>query len=224
MWVGTVSGLNRMTAGEKRFERVGGITGTVRVLRQTTDGVLWIGTIGQGVFQYRGGSLTQITAPQSLPSNTVLNFFEDDERNFWIGTQSGMLRLTEAQVSIIPLPKANDSDFGTIYLDRDGSFWIGSTLLFRMKDGAVTPMRLPGTGGDHVRNVYRDRCGALWVGTDGNGVYRIAEGETTHLTTRQGMSNNFIRAMTQDRDGSMWVAADERTESYSLGKTGGRAS
>ena len=209
MWVGTVSGLNRMAAGEKGFERVGGITGTVRVLRQTTDGVLWIGTIGQGVFEYRGGSLTQITAPQSLPSNTVLNFFEDDERNFWIGTQSGMLRLTEAQVSIIPLPKANDSDFGTVYLDRDGSFWIGSTLLFRMKDGAVTPMRLPGTGGDHVRNVYRDRSGALWVGTDGNGVYRIAEGETTHLTTRQGMSNNFVRAMTQDRDGSMWVAADE---------------
>ncbi|MGD0348516.1 MAG: two-component regulator propeller domain-containing protein [Terracidiphilus sp.] len=209
MWVGTVSGLNRMPQGQKSFERVGGIAGTVRVLRQTTDGVLWIGTIGQGVYEYRGGSLTQTTAPQSLPSNTVLNFFEDDERNFWIGTQSGMLRLTQAQVSIISLPKANDSDFGTIYLDRDGSFWIGSTLLFRMKDGAVTPMRLPGTGGDHVRNVYRDQGGALWVGTDGDGVYRIAEGEATHLTTRAGMSNNFVRAMTQDRDGSMWVAADE---------------
>jgi ligand-binding sensor domain-containing protein/signal transduction histidine kinase len=209
MWVGTVSGLNRMAQGQKNFERVGGITGTVRVLRQTTDGVLWVGTIGQGVFEYRGGSLTQITAPQSLPSNTVLNFFEDDEQNFWIGTQSGMLRLTEAQVSIIPLPKANDSDFGTIYLDRDGSSWIGSTLLFRMKDGTVTPTRLPGTDGDHVRNVYRDRSGALWVGTDGDGVYRIAKGETTHLTTREGMSNNFVRAMTEDRDGSMWVAADE---------------
>ena len=209
MWVGTVSGLNRMAAGQKGFQRVGGIRGTVRVLRQTADGVLWIGTIGQGVYEYRAGSLTQITAPQSLPSNTVLNFFEDDERNFWIGTQSGMLRLTEAEVSIIPLPKANDSDFGTIYLDRDGSFWIGSTLLFRMKDGAVAPMRLTGTGGDHVRNVYRDRSGAMWVGTDGDGVYRIAEAKTTHLTTREGMSNNFVRAMTQDRDGSMWVAADE---------------
>jgi ligand-binding sensor domain-containing protein/signal transduction histidine kinase len=209
IWVGTVSGLNRMAAGEKSFERVGGITGTVRVLRQTADGVLWIGTIGQGLYEFRGGRLTQITAPLSLPSNTVLNFFEDDERNFWIGTQSGMLRLTTAEVSIIPLPKANDSDFGTVYLDRDGSLWIGSTLLFRMKDGAVTPMHLPGTGGDHVRNVDRDRSGALWVGTDGDGVYRIAEGGTTHLTTREGMSNNFVRAMTQDRDGSMWVAADE---------------
>ena len=48
MWVGTVSGLNRMAPGQKSFERVAGITGTVRVLRQTADGVLWIGTIGQG--------------------------------------------------------------------------------------------------------------------------------------------------------------------------------
>ena len=78
-----------------------------------------------------------------------------------------------------------------------------------MKDGDVTPQELPGMGEVHVRNVYRDRSGALWVGTDGDGVYRIAEGHTTHLTTRDGMSNNFVRAMTQDRDGSMWVTADE---------------
>ncbi|MGO8759171.1 MAG: two-component regulator propeller domain-containing protein [Terracidiphilus sp.] len=209
MWVGTVSGLNRMSPGASAFDPVPGIAGTVRVLRQTADGVLWIGTIGKGAYQDRAGKLTQITAPASLPSNTVLNLFEDGEKNFWIGTQAGMLRLTQAQVSIIPLPQANDSDFGTIYQDRDGSFWIGSTLLFRMKDGAVTPRTLPGIARVHVRNVLRDRSGALWVGTDGDGVYRFADGQTTHLTTREGLSNNFVRAMAQDRDGSMWVTADE---------------
>jgi ligand-binding sensor domain-containing protein/signal transduction histidine kinase len=209
IWVGTVSGLNRMLPGQNSFERVNGVRGTVRVLRQTPDDVLWIGTIGQGAFQYSAGSLTQITAPAMLPSNTVLNFFEDGERNFWIGTQTGMLRLTRAQVSIVPLPQAKDSDFGTIYEDRDGSFWIGSTLLFQMKNGSITPQVLPGMRGIHVRNLYRDRSGALWVGTDGAGVFRIREGRTTRWTSRDGLSNNFVRAMTQDRDGSMWVATDE---------------
>jgi ligand-binding sensor domain-containing protein/signal transduction histidine kinase len=210
IWVGTVSGLNRMAPGSKEFVRVEGIAATVRVLRQTAGGALWIGTIGQGANEFAGGKLTRITAPASLPSNTVLNFFEDGEGNFWIGTQSGMLRLTQEPASILPLPKANDSDFGTIYRDRDGGFWIGSTLLFRMKDGALTPQILLGIGSQvHVRNVFRDRGGALWVGTDGDGVYRIAGGETTHLGTREGLSNNFVRAMAQDRDGSMWIAADE---------------
>ncbi len=209
IWVGTVSGLNRMAPGGRDFDRLPGIAGTVRVLRQTPEGTLWIGTIGQGAYKYSAGHLTQIAAPASLPSNTVLNFFEDSEKNFWIGTQSGMLRLTQAQVSVVPLPKANDSDFGTVYQDRDGSFWIGSTLLFRMKDGVLTPQVLPGIKSVHVRNVYRDRSGALWVGTDGDGVYRIADDRTMHLTAHDGLSNNFVRAMTQDRDGSMWIAADE---------------
>jgi ligand-binding sensor domain-containing protein/signal transduction histidine kinase len=211
LWVGTVSGLNRRLPGRDTFERVSGITGTVRVLRQASDGALWIGTIGQGVFRYRDGRLAQITPPALLPSNTVLNFYEDSEKNFWIGTQAGMLRLTRTPVSVIPLPQANDSDFGTIYQDRDGSLWIGSTRLFRMRSEVATPEALPGLAGVHVRNVYRDRSGALWVGTDGDGVFRIAASPSlvTRFTTREGLSNNFVRAMAQDRDGSMWIAADE---------------
>ena len=209
LWVGTVSGLNRMPPGQSKFKRVPGINGTVRVLRQTPDGVLWIGTIGQGAFQYTAGNLVQITAPASLPSNTVLNFFQDSEQNLWIGTETGMLRLTRAQVVVVPLPKANDADFGTIYMDRNGSLWIGSTLLFQMKEGIAVPQNLPGVNGIHVRNVYRDRSGSLWVGTDGDGIFHITAARTPHLTTRDGLSNNFVRAMVQDRDGSMWVAADE---------------
>ncbi|MGA8940157.1 MAG: two-component regulator propeller domain-containing protein [Acidobacteriaceae bacterium] len=205
LWVGTVAGLNRMRPNEDHFSSVKGIASTVRVLRQTPDGILWIGTIGQGAFQYSADKFTHMTAPAQLPSNTVLNFFEDSEGNFWIGTQTGMLRLTRSPVSILPLPEESDSDFGTIYQDRDGTFWIGSTLLFHLKNGVMTPEDLPGMHGLHVRNVFRDRAGALWVGTDGDGLFRIADGHTTAFTT---LSNDYIRAIAQARDNSMWIATD----------------
>ena len=208
IWVGTVFGLNRMLPGKDQFEPVEGIRGTVRVLRQTPDNNLWIGTIGKGIYQFNAGKLSQLTAPTALPSNTVLNFFEDRENNFWIGTQAGMLRLSRSPVSVVSLPQANDSDFGTIYQDHDGSFWIGSTLLFQMRNGIAMPQNLPGLSGIHVRNVVRDRAGALWVGTDGDGVFRIADGHTTRFANRDGLVNNFIRSLTQDRDGSMWVTTD----------------
>jgi ligand-binding sensor domain-containing protein/two-component sensor histidine kinase len=208
VWVGTVTGLNRMLPGESGFKHSDGIRSTVRVLRETSDGVLWIGTIGQGVFTLKGGKLTQITAPESLPSNTVLNLFEDGEKNLWIGTQTGMLRLTRLNIDVIPLPHANDSDFETIYRDRDGSFWIGSTLLFHMRSGVLKQEVLPGMAHTHVRNVFRDQSGALWVGTDGEGVFRIADGRTTRWGYKDGLSNPFIRSMTQDRDRSMWIATD----------------
>jgi len=209
VWVGTVSGLNRLRPGSPRFERVDGIKGTVRVLRQTSDGVLWIGMIGQGIRFRAGDKFTAMTAPDSLPSNTVLNIFEDDEQNLWIGTQAGVLRLTKTPVRIVPLPHSEDSDFGTIYQDRDGTLWVVSTDVFRLRNGVAEPYAFPGLGHIPVRNVYRDRGGALWVGTDGEGVVRIDGERIMRLTMKEGLVNNFVRAMLQSRDGSMWIATDE---------------
>jgi ligand-binding sensor domain-containing protein/signal transduction histidine kinase len=204
MWVGTVAGLESMPTRQDRFQPVKGIASTVRTLWQTGDGVLWAGTIGQGVFQLHHGALTHILAPPNLPSNTVLRFFEDSEHNFWIGTQAGMLRLTRSPVSIVAFPMQSDSDFGTIYQGRDGSFWVASAQLFQLKDGVFFPEKLPGVSGIHVRNVFQDRSGALWVGTDGNGLFRIADGRAEHFSTL----NTFIRAIAQAHDGSMWVGTD----------------
>jgi ligand-binding sensor domain-containing protein/signal transduction histidine kinase len=204
MWVGTVAGLQSMAPGQDRFRPEKSIASTVRTLRQTSDGVLWIGTIGQGVFELRDGRMMHVVAPGDLPSNAVLSFFEDGEHNLWIGTQAGMLRLTRSPASIVAFPTPSDSDFGTIYQDRDGSFWVASAQLFQLKSGAFVPEKLPIANAVHVRNVFRDRSGALWAGTDGSGLFRIAGKQVDHFATL----NTYIRAIAQARDGSMWVGTD----------------
>lgn len=209
IWVGTVDGLHRLRPGATAFERVPGIQGTVRVLRQTSDRMLWIGMIGGGIRSIKGYDSVTMTAADTLPSNTVLNIFEDDERNIWIGTQAGMVRLTRTPVRIELLPKTVDSDFGTIYADHDGTIWVISSNVFRMRDGVIRPYKFAGLGDVSVRNVLRDRSGALWIGTDGDGIIRMSGNKTLWMTTKDGLTNNFIRAMLQSRDGSMWIATDE---------------
>ncbi len=81
IWVGTVSGLYKLPSGGKTFSRIPGINVTVRALRQTQDGSLWVGTIGRGVLVENAGKYVHILAPSVLPSNTILNFYEDDEKN-----------------------------------------------------------------------------------------------------------------------------------------------
>jgi ligand-binding sensor domain-containing protein/signal transduction histidine kinase len=216
VWVGTVSGLHRLRRGAQSFERVPGFAGTVRVLRQTSDGSLWIGMIGEGLRTLHGRDSLTMTAADTLPSNTVLNIFEDDERNIWIGTQAGMVRLTRTPVRIVPLPQNVDSDFGTIYADSDGSIWVVSTDVFRMSGGIIRPYRFAALGNVSVRNVFRDRAGALWIGTDGDGIVRMDGGKLLWLTTRNGLVNNFIRAILQSRDGSMWIATDEGVSHWSV--------
>jgi ligand-binding sensor domain-containing protein/signal transduction histidine kinase len=209
IWVGTVSGLDRLRPGTGVFERMSGVQGTVRVLRQTSDGLLWVGMIGGGFRSIKGYDSVTMTAADTLPSNTVLSVFEDDERNIWIGTQAGMVRLTRTPVRIALLPQTVDSDFGTIYADHDGTIWVVSSEVFRMRNGAIEPYRFPGLGDVSVRNLFRDRTGALWVGTDGDGIIRMNGKKMLWLTTKDGLTNNFIRAILQSRDGSMWIATDE---------------
>ena len=209
IWVGTVLGLHRMLPGTAAFHRISGIHATVRVLRQSSDGALWIGMIGDGLRLLRGSQSAVMTASDTLPSNTVLNLFEDDERNIWIGTQAGMARLTRTPVRIVPLPQSVDSDFGTISPDADGALWIVSNNVFRMQDGVIHPVHFPGLGQLQVRNLMRSRSGALWIGTDGDGIVRLDQGRTLWYTTRDGLVNNFIRAMLESRDGTLWIGTDE---------------
>jgi ligand-binding sensor domain-containing protein/signal transduction histidine kinase len=221
IWVGTVSGLHRKVFAQgatARFEKLREVDGTVRFLRQTSEGALWIGTIGHGLYIDRDGTFSKMTAPEQLPSNTVLNLFEDVERNIWVGTQAGMLRLSNTPVRTVALPDASDSDAETVYEDRDGDVWVAAADLFRYRDGRAAPYRFPGISGVRIRNVFRDREGALWVGTEGRGVYRQVGERLFHYTTKEGLVNNFIRAFLESREGSVWIATDEGVSRWRDGK------
>jgi ligand-binding sensor domain-containing protein/signal transduction histidine kinase len=209
IWVGTVSGLQRLALNDHSFKSVPGVRGTVRVLRKTSDGTLWIGTIGRGLFTYRPGHFSRIAVPDPLPSNTVLNLYEDIERNIWIGTQGGMVRLIKTPVSTVALPNGSDSDAETIYQDTNGDLWVAAVNLFRVHKGKASAYVFPGITGVRVRNVFRDREGALWIGTEGKGAFRLIGGRLTRYSTQEGLVNNFVRAFLQGRDGSVWIATDE---------------
>ncbi len=204
LWVGTVSGLQRRRANGA-FERVPEIRSTVRTLREDRDGTLWIGTIGEGTFRYRNGKFTRLTAEVALPSNTVLASFEDSEKNTWLGTQAGLVRLSRTAVSTFSLPDAADADFGTIYEDRDGSLWLAGTHLYRFIGSQVVAHQFPPPlSGVRVRNVFRDSSGALWIGTEGQGAFRWTTGAPQRIANTQA----YIRAFAEDRDGSIWIGTD----------------
>jgi ligand-binding sensor domain-containing protein/signal transduction histidine kinase len=209
MWVGTIGGLYSMGPGSDSFRRVKGTSGTVRFLQETSDGTLWIGTIGHGIYKYRKHEFSQMTAPGSLPSNTALNLFEDVEKNIWVGTQAGMLRLSKTPIQTVTLPDAGDYDAETVYEDHNDDLWIAAANLFRFHNGTATRVNFPGITGVRVRNVFRDKDDALWIGTEGRGVFRQNGTQLFHYMVKDGLVNNFVRAFLQGGDGSIWIATDE---------------
>jgi len=209
LWVGTVSGLYRMASGATAFTQVPDVHGTARALKATSDGRLWVSIVGQGTIAFLPDARGNLLDKTTIPFDTALSIFEDVEKNIWLGTEAGLLRLTPTPLTTLSLPHAHESDFGTTYQDRSGTLWFGSTQLYKMKNGELTRVKVPGLSGIRVRNVLQMTDGSYWFGTDGAGLYRMSGSAVQHYTTREGLVNNFIRAMIQDRDGSLWIGTDE---------------
>jgi ligand-binding sensor domain-containing protein/signal transduction histidine kinase len=208
IWAGTVEGLYRLSPGMKNFTRVAGISGTVRSLREDQSGVLWIGSIGGGMRLVRDGKVTQLTGPITHIDRTVFSTFGDSAQNVWIGTKTGMTRLSRSSVRVVEFPGDLDSDFGTVSRDQDGSLWAASSQLLHVQGKSVKPWHFAGMKGIRIRNVLRDRDGSLWIGTNGYGLYRVTPSAIGHLDVDHGMVNNYIRTLTQARDGSLWIGTD----------------
>ncbi len=64
----------------------------VRCIHETRDKELWIGTQGGGLFLFndKTGQFTQYTTKDGLPSNVLLRFLEDGNRDLWISTFNGL--------------------------------------------------------------------------------------------------------------------------------------
>jgi ligand-binding sensor domain-containing protein/signal transduction histidine kinase len=217
LWIGTVGGLQYLERG--RFHTVASIRATVRTLLEASDGTLWIGTIGNGVWTLRGDKLTHISEQGLLPSETVLYLFEDTQRQIWIGTQAGLVRLNKTPVRVIALPEGGDPDFETISGDDRGNVWTVAQSLYLIHNDMARRVSYGGLTNIKVRNVFRAHDGALWIGTDGSGAYRIDGDQVRHYTAPSELTNNFIRGFLESRDGAIWIATDEGVSRISSGES-----
>jgi signal transduction histidine kinase/ligand-binding sensor domain-containing protein len=209
IWAGTVEGLYRLRPGAAHFERVLGLHGTVRSLHEVSSGELWAGTISGGLYIVHNGLASRMSVPGSLMSHTVFSIFKDGSRNIWVGTQTGMLRLSQTAVHVSEMPGTLDSDFGTVSQDAENSLWAVSNEVLHVQDNKAIPAGFPGLDRVRIRTLLRSKDHSLWIGTNGNGLYHVTAKGTIHYDISNGLVNNYIRTLVEARDGSLWVGTDD---------------
>ncbi|MGM0530197.1 MAG: hybrid sensor histidine kinase/response regulator transcription factor [Bacteroidota bacterium] len=98
VWIGTLYGLCYYNPESDDFTRVEALGDNfINDIFQTKDGMIWVATLGKGLFRFSPGNeewTTFTSDPDdstSLPHNKIISLYEDSQSTLWIGTEGGGL-------------------------------------------------------------------------------------------------------------------------------------
>lgn len=146
LWIGTKQGLvvvDKYRENYKHYvssDSVGGLTSDViRVICQSKDGQMWIGTDGGGickVLEQPDGNLffknytKDADNPKSLSNNTVLSMYEDKKGQLWIGTFGGGLNVFNPKTEQFYVYTEKDGLSNNVIYgiadDKNGNLWMST--------------------------------------------------------------------------------------------------
>jgi ligand-binding sensor domain-containing protein len=152
------------------------------------EGLLWIGSRGNGVFRYDGTSVTNLTQVDGLCDNDISCVTEDREGNLLFGGTNGICRFDGENFSYQAIPQ---SDTSSVWLDR------------------VYPIVNP----NQVMSILEDKQGDLWIGTNGAGVYRYDGKFFSQFLSdvgkayEDGLQHNIVLSIVEDLSGNIWFSS-----------------
>jgi len=100
-------------------------------------------------------------------------------------------------------------------IDSKGLIWVGSIGGVSHFDGEkFIPFSLPDSMVENpqhmlsdklVFKIIEDKSGTIWLVTDGNGIFKYNKGEFTHLTNKNGLTDNNTADILEDKQGNNWI-------------------
>lgn len=193
LWVGSDDGLFRRENGEwSRITSEDGLSHSwVRVIRETPDGALWLGTNGGGVIRLFDGNFTPITQTEGLSSNLVRAIRRAPDGRLWVATENrGLNRIDPATLEIATVGERQglySSGIHQMVPDGFGNFWMSSN-----------------------NGIFRASLADLNAVADG----KLPRLQTVAYTERDGMANREANGSVQDagfrdRAGRIWFPTQE---------------
>ena len=107
LWFGTDAGLSFFFKGKfinydlQVSSHDGPGAGSVSVIYEDADHVLWVGTFGGGLKRFQNGRFASITTRQGLFDDSIWSIREDDLGNFWMSSSHGIFRAKRSELMAV---------------------------------------------------------------------------------------------------------------------------
>ena len=229
VWVGTSRGLNRLrdVKIEATYARRAGLpSDEIRCLYRDGQGILWVGT-ESGLTEYKNGSFE---IPEGSPSDPVLALAGDQKGRPVFSTEHGLFRVENGAVHEIAPNGASLRNVDAIYLDPEGSVWLGTSgnglRLLEEAGGqpkATLLLMRDGLFDSEIYGIVADDQDRLWFACS-KGIFsvlrkelrRFAAGEIKKVTSTPYSPTDALRVIEckpgvqpgiwKMRDGRLWFS------------------
>lgn len=224
IWVGSSQGLDRMDPDGSihaiSLSSRGDNVVSVLSLAEGRDGSVWVGTFSDGVMQIDPqGHIKHYPQVQQLSSGNVRALVVDARDRVWVGTQGGLLRISDGVVERPQIHGLPRQELVTALGLHQGQLWVGSTEGVRIvHPDRVQRVELSQLGGARTVLGLQSIGQAVWISTD-RGLYRHQDGQLGHVGLEQGMPVDAVFQLVPDRIGNVWLSSNRgvlRTDLVSL--------
>ena len=231
LWLGTQDRLIRFDgihfhefteSNDPQFEH-----SLIRSLFEDHNGNLWIASLGSGVARLApDGSVTRFTTRQGLPSDDVYCVASDQQGHISFCTNGGLARW-DAQDGFRTFTTANglpSNQTRSFCESKDGTQWVTSfdSPLSIGLNSRFKPF-LPSSGPHLPHSLSALECAqdsTVWVGADA-GLFHIEHGLVRQFTTRNGLLDDSVFALTAGPHGSIWIGTRNGVNRYRPNSAGG---
>jgi ligand-binding sensor domain-containing protein len=178
-------------------------------LMEDHDKNLWMGIYGGGIYVNSfDGIISHYTTNEGLRGNVIFSFFQDSQKNIWIGSSIGLSKFKDNE--FISFDTSFHHSITYIQEDRNGDIWLctdaGLAILKNgkiiLKDEKSAFRKGP------ARYLYEDQEGVLWIGTHGNGLCRLKNGKTFYFNDYTKQLDKNVWSIVEDRSGNFWMPSN----------------
>ncbi len=232
-WFGTNQGISRLDPAMPRGDNFTyfnhenkSIGDKIRFIKEDMNGTIWIGTDGDGIFQYFPASGefvydSYLNMNLYRPTEQHVKALEvDQENNLWIGTFYGLgfwdIKRKNGRM-YTQIDGLAGNNIKSLYCDSEGVLWIGSD----QKKGLTRynpendQFEILNLGVEIIPvSIIEDLDGKIWIGTS-TGLYMYHNDSISlYLTQSDGLLSNNITAVNVDQDNNIYIGTNKGLNKY----------